>query len=217
MSAATEAAVGAKEGRIFYGWLIVLGAFLAMFTTSAVTSNSQSVFLMPMTQDLGWSRADFTWGQTIGTFFTSAAGFIVGSYVDAKGPRLFMFWGGIVLSISVVTMSQVDQLWQYLVLRGAGMTIGSIMIGNLVVNTTVSKWFVRRRAWAITLATIGLSSAGFVAPIMTSALVDAYGWRTSWMMLGIGLLFLVIPAAFLMRTPPRGLRHDARRRRSKRP
>jgi MFS family permease len=189
-------------GKVFYGWFIVLAAFMAMFTTSAVTSNSQSVFLLPMTQDLGWSRADFTWGQTIGTFMMSGAGFIVGSYIDAKGPRLFMFAGGICLSASVLAMSQVDALWHYLVLRGVGMTVGSIMIGNLVVNTTVSKWFVRRRAWAITLSTIGLSSAGFAAPILTSALVDAYGWRTSWVILGVGLLFLVLPAASLMRRRP---------------
>src|SRR3954454_11818352 len=79
--------------RFYYGWVIVIAAFLAMFTTSAVTSNSQSVFLSPMTHDLGWSRADFTWGQTIGTFIMSGAGFVVGSYLDAKGPRLFMLGG----------------------------------------------------------------------------------------------------------------------------
>jgi MFS family permease len=189
-------------GKVYYGWFIVLAAFLAMFTTSAVTSNSQSVFLVPMTKDLGWSRADFTWGQTIGTFFMSAAGFVVGSYVDAKGPRMFMFAGAAFLSVIVITMSQVHELWQYLVLRGAGMTLGSIMIGNLVVNTTVSKWFVRRRAWAITMSTIGLSLAGFAAPIFTSALVDAHGWRTAWVVLGVGLLFLVLPSAALMRRRP---------------
>jgi MFS family permease len=190
------------DGKLFYGWFIVLAAFLAMFTTSAVTSNSQSVFLTPMTTDLGWSRADFTWGQTIGTFFMSGAGFVVGSYIDARGPRLFMLAGGLCLSASVIAMSQVDSLWQYLVLRGAGMTIGSIMIGNLVVNTTVSKWFVRKRAWAISFSTIGLSLAGFVAPRLTAALVEAYGWRTAWVVLGIGLLFLVIPGALMMRRRP---------------
>jgi MFS family permease len=173
-----------------------------MFTTSAVTSNSQSVFLTPMTQDLGWSRADFTWGQTIGTFIMSGAGFIVGSYIDARGPRLFMFAGGLCLAASVIAMSQVEALWQYLVLRGAGMTLGSIMIGNLVVNTTVSKWFVRKRAWAIALSTAGLSLAGFAAPRMTAALVEAYDWRTAWVVLGVGLLFLVIPGALLMRRRP---------------
>src|SRR5262245_34288425 len=127
------------QTRFYYGWIIVVAAFLAMFTTSAVTSNSKSVFLTPMTHDLGWSRADFTWGQTIGTFIMSGACFVVGSYLDAKGPRVFMLGGGACLAASVIAMSQVDTLWQYLVLRCVGMTIGTIMIGNLVVNTTVSK------------------------------------------------------------------------------
>src|SRR3954471_8632414 len=188
--------------KVYYGWFIVIAAFLAMFTTSAVTSNSQSVFLTPMTHDLGWSRADFTWGQTIGTFIMSGAGFVVGSYLDAKGPRLFMLGGAAFLCASVVAMSQVDSLWQYLILRGIGMTLGTIMIGNLVVNTTVSKWFVRKRAWAIAMSTTGLSLAGFFAPRVTAALVEAYGWRTCWVILGIGLLFLVVPSALLMRRRP---------------
>jgi MFS family permease len=155
-----------------------------------------------MTADLGWTRADFTWGQTLGTFIMSGFGFLIGNFLDAKGPRPFMLAGAVCLSASVVAMSQVDSLWQYLVLRGLGITLGSIMIGNLVVNTTVSKWFVRRRAWAIAAATTGLSLGGAVAPRLTAALVDAYGWRTSWVVLGLGLLALVVPSALVMRRRP---------------
>jgi sugar phosphate permease len=52
------------------------------------------------------------------------------------------------------------------------------------------------------MSTTGLSLAGFAAPRVTAALVDAYGWRTSWVVLGIGLLFLVIPGALMMRRRP---------------
>jgi MFS family permease len=188
--------------KVYYGWFIVAAALCAMFTSSAIQSNSQSVFLLPMTTDLGWSRADFTWGQTIGTFIMSAAGFVVGSMLDARGPRLFMLIGGCCMAASVLAMSQVTELWQYLLLRGIGMTVGSIMIGNLVVNTTVSKWFVRRRAWAIAAATTGLSLGGFVAPLVTTALVESFGWRTSWVILAFALLVLVVPSALVMRRRP---------------
>src|SRR6478672_362789 len=100
-----------STGKVYYGWFIVIAAFLALFTTSAVTSNSQSVFLPPLTHDRGWSRADVTWGQTIGTFIMSGAGFVVGSFLDAKGPRMFMLSGAACLATSVIAMSQVDTLW----------------------------------------------------------------------------------------------------------
>jgi OFA family oxalate/formate antiporter-like MFS transporter len=188
--------------KVFYGWFIVAAALFAQFTASAIQSNSQTVFLKPMTTELGWSRADFTWGQTFGTFIMSGAGFFVGNFLDAKGPRPFMLAGAVCLSASVLAMSQVDSLWQYLVLRGIGITLGAIMIGNLVVNTTVSKWFVRRRAWAIAAATTGLSLSGAITPRITAALLEAYGWRTSWVILAFAMLVLVVPSALVMRRRP---------------
>jgi len=191
-----------RARNIYYGWFIVAAALCAQFTASAIQSNSQAVFLKPMTMDLGWSRTEFTWGQTLGTLIMSGAGFFVGNLLDPMGPRSFMLVGAVCLSASVLAMSQVETLWQYLVLRGIGITLGSLMIGNLVVNTTVSKWFVRRRAWAIAAATTGLSLSGALTPRITAALLDAYGWRTSWAILAFALLLLVVPSALVMRRRP---------------
>ena len=191
-----------RPEKVYYGWFIVAAALCSQLTAAAITSHAQAVFLRPMTHDLGWSRADFTWGQTIGTFVMSGAGFLVGNWLDAKGPRPFMLAGAVVMSLSVVAMSRVETLGQFLLLRGLAITCGSIMIGNLVVNTTVSKWFVRRRAWAIAAATTGLSISGAVTPRIVAALIAAYGWRTSWVVLGIGMLALVIPSALVMRRRP---------------
>ena len=191
-----------RPRNVYYGWFIVVAALLAQMTAAAIQSHAQAVFLEPMTTDLGWSRTDFTWAQTLGTLVMSAGGFIVGSLLDAKGPRPFMLLGAVVMSASVVSLSQVDSIWQFLFLRGVGITLGSIMLGNLVVNTTVSKWFVRKRAWAITIATIGLSVSGAVTPRIVAELISTYGWQTSWVILGLGLLVLVIPAAFVMRRRP---------------
>ncbi len=191
-----------RTTNIYYGWFIVVAALCAQMTAVAIQSHAQAVFLEPMTTDLGWSRTDFTWAQTFGTLVMSGGGFVVGSLLDAKGPRPFMLLGAVVMSASVVSLSQVDSVWQFLLLRGVGITLGSLMLGNLVVNTTVSKWFVRKRAWAITISTMGLSISGAVTPRIVAELISAYGWQTSWVILGLGLLVLAIPAAFVMRRRP---------------
>src|SRR5688572_24155080 len=96
-----------RPRNIFYGWFIVGAALIAQMTATALTSHAQAVFLRPMTEDLGWTRAEFTWGQTVGTFIMSGAGFLVGSMLDAKGPRPFMLAGSVVMCASVIAMSQV--------------------------------------------------------------------------------------------------------------
>ena len=191
-----------RPTKIYYGWFIVAAALCAQMAAVAIQSHAQAVFLEPMTTELGWSRTDFTWAQTFGTLVMSGGGFVIGSLLDAKGPRPFMLVGAVVMSASVVSLSQVDSVWQFLFLRGVGITLGSLMLGNLVVNTTVSKWFVRKRAWAITIATMGLSISGAVTPRIVAELISAFGWQTSWVILGLGLLVLVIPAAFVMRRRP---------------
>ncbi len=124
-----------RTTNIYYGWFIVVAALCAQMTAVAIQSHAQAVFLEPMTTDLGWSRTDFTWAQTFGTLVMSGGGFVVGSLLDAKGPRPFMLLGAVVMSASVVSLSQVDSVWQFLLLRGVGITLGSLMLGNLVVNT----------------------------------------------------------------------------------
>src|SRR5437588_13013843 len=71
-----------RPRNVYYGWFIVAAALFSQLTAAAITSHAQAVFLKPMTHDLGWSRADFTWGQTIGTFVMSGAGFFVGNFLD---------------------------------------------------------------------------------------------------------------------------------------
>jgi MFS family permease len=153
--------------RPYYGWVIVAAALMGMLIQGVIQAHSANVFLKPMTDDLGWSRTDFTWAQTVGVALMGFGGFFVGGMLDKHGPRRLMLTGALFASFSVAAQSQVNELWQYFLLRGVGVTIGSLLIGNLVVNVTVSKWFVRNRGWAIAFATTGISLGGiFLPPIL---------------------------------------------------
>jgi MFS family permease len=155
-----------------------------------------------MTEDLGWSRADFTWAQTVGVGLMGVCGFFAGTMLDKLGPRKLMLAGAVFASVSVMAQSQVHELWHYLLLRGLGVTMGSLLIGNLVVNVTVSKWFVRNRGWAIALATTGISLGGILLPPLLARLITIYGWRSSWVVLGIVVFMLIAPSALVMRRRP---------------
>ena len=76
------------------------------------------------------------------------------------------------------------------------------MIGNLSVNVTLGKWFVEKRGKAVALAGMGISLAGIVLPPVATLLVDNFGWRQSWRMLGAISLLMTLPAAFAVRRRP---------------
>ena len=87
------------------------------------------------------------------------------------------------------------------------------MVGPLVVNVTLSKWFVVRRGWAITIGSMGVSLASLIMPVLMTRVVDAEGWRTGYLVMGIMVWVLVIPVALLMRRMPEdyGLLPDGKR------
>jgi MFS family permease len=95
---------------------------------------------------------------------------------------------------------------------GVAVSAGAAMTGNLVVNVTLSKWFVDKRGRAVGWASMGVSLAGVLLTPLTTELIDQYGWRSAWRTLAIGAAVLLIPAALAMRRAPEdhGLFPDGR-------
>ena len=192
----------ARRPVVFYGWYIVAAALIGQFISAGTQAYAVGAFLKPMISDLGWSREEFSLVQTISVTVGGLLGFVIGGMIDRRGPRLLMFIGGIVTGITVMLTSQVHELWQFYLIRGVGQAIGLAMVGNLVVNVTVAKWFVVRRGMAVAIASLGISLGGVIMTPLVTWWVDAYGWRTAWVLLGILIWVLALPSALIMRRTP---------------
>ncbi|MSQ61516.1 MAG: MFS transporter [Dehalococcoidia bacterium] len=191
------------SGRSVYpGWWIVGAAMVAQFVSIGMHVFVTPLFLKPMTESLGWDRADFIVATTIGQFVMGGIGFSIGGYLDRYGARPLMLIGATVLGISTFSLGFVDELWQWLLLRGVVSTIGAALIGNLVVNVTLSKWFVEQRGRMIGIASIGLSIGGLIMPPLMSPIIENYSWEVAWRVLGLITLVLMYPSALLMRRQP---------------
>ena len=201
-AAATATTAVASRPLIFYGWWIVLGAIVALFVSAGTQGSVSGVFLRPMSEDLGWTRAQFTIATSLGTGVSGLIGFFIGGYVDRVGARPLMVVGVTIVGGSLLAISRIEELWQFIVLRGLIFTIGFVLIGNLVVNVTVSKWFVERRGWAISMASLGFSLASITMPLVMIPVVDTLGWRDGWVVMGVASWVLVYPVALIMRRQP---------------
>ncbi len=198
--------------RYFYGWNIVGGAAGAMFASSALQGYGTGPFFVPMSDDLGWSRTEFILAITVGQFVMAGTSMYVGHLLDRHGPRPLMLIGTAIAAASLVASAQITELWQWVAVRGLAVALGAALAGGLVVNVTMSKWFVERRGRAIGFAAMGISLSGVVVPPALTALVDGVGWRTAWELLAIGFVALMLPAALIMRRRPEdhGLNPDGR-------
>lgn len=195
----------------YYGWYIVVGAFIAAMMSMGVQAYTLGVFLKPMTEELGWSRTDISFGQTITTVATGFMGVVIGRRLDSHGARALMVGGAIIGGFGFMALGAVQELWQYYVVRAGLVAIGSVGMGGLVVNVAVANWFVRRRGRAIAIGMMGTSVAALLLPTASDQLIDAVGWRSAWVGIGLAVWVLVIPTAWLvMRRRPEdfGLQPD---------
>lgn len=195
-------APAANAGRFYYGYWLIGAAFVAQFVSVGSQNYVVGAFLKPMTDDLGWTRAEYTYARTIAQVIMAFTGFFIGAHVDRNGGRKLMLAGIVILSASLFSLSFTQELWHWLLLNGLIMTVGAAMIGNLVVNVTLAKWFVERRGFAVALASMGVSMAGVLLTPAMTRVIDEWGWRAGWRWMGIGALVLVVPVALMMRRSP---------------
>jgi MFS family permease len=72
----------------------------------------------------------------------------------------------------------------------------------MTADSTVSKWFVRRRGRAMAFCTMGMSAAGVALPIPLAFLITQLGWRETWVVVGLSIALLASLAAPFMRRRP---------------
>ncbi|MCH8257300.1 MAG: hypothetical protein IIA75_05280 [Proteobacteria bacterium] len=83
------------------------------------------------------------------------------------------------MAIEFYLLALIEYLWQWIILNGLVLTVGAALIGNLVVNVTLAKWFVDFRGRAIAFAAMGVSFAGVILTPVVTFVIDSEGWRVA--------------------------------------
>jgi MFS family permease len=192
-----------NEAKFFYGWVIVAVGFLAHIASAFSISSTLSVFLKPLSQDLGLSRGVFSLIRSGEILIGAAAAPVIGTLLDRHGGRWLIAAGGLVSGIGFLLLGQVKDFWQFAMVRWLLISPGDSLMGSMVVNVSISQWFVRMRGRALALAGMGHGLAKVCMPVAAASLILYSGWRGAWAVFGLVTLVLVVgPSLLLMRRRP---------------
>lgn len=186
----------------YYGWWIVAAAIVCQFAFMSFSQAVVGIFMKPALNELGWPVWQFTLGPSLAVGVGALSGVFAGPIVDKSGPRRLILLGAFVSAICFYALGRQSNLLVFLALYMLAGLIGWNLFGPLVVNSTLNKWFIRKRGWALAIGSIGISLAGMLTPITMTAIVDSVGWRDAYTVLAFFTLLLVIPMAFVMRRSP---------------
>jgi MFS family permease len=173
-------------GRGFLASLLIL-TFL-MNTIGRGITETFAVFLLPVEQGLGVTRAQITATYSI---FAVAYGFsapFTGQLIDRFGARITYGFGLGVLGLGYVAAGFATTMWHYYICVGLLGGLGSAALGMVIASSLLSRWFTNRIGSVMSLPYAAVGAGMLLLPPLTQLLLNGFGWRTTHMLLGGGVL-----------------------------
>lgn len=197
----SEAGSPAKSrSRFFYGYTIVIAATWMMTLIYGMRS-AYGLFLKPVTDDFGWSRAAVSGAFSISMIVQGIMAPLMGGLTDRLGPRVILVVATVLSGAGYLLLLLTDSMWQLYLFYGV--IVGVSMSGYLVpLLSTLARWFSRRRNLVSGISLGGISLGSLLAPPGVNWLIAEHGWRIAFAVLGIiCLVFIAFVSYFIRRQP----------------
>jgi MFS family permease len=190
--------------RVTRGWVIVMTSVLGITVSfGSLVIFTFGVFLKPLSGQFGWSRAEISLAFTLTALMVAVFSPFIGRLVDRVGARKVLLPCVAVYGAAFCCLALVKSL--------AGLYAIYVLLGVVGNGTTqlcyarvISAWFDRRRGIALATMMAGVGAGAIGIPPLATWLIEAYGWRQAYLLLGGSVFVLgMIPAALWLReTPP---------------
>jgi MFS family permease len=186
----------ATRGGLHHAW-VVLGALVVVMLLGSGLRAVFGVFIKPMEATFGWDRAALSGAAAISLLLLGAAGPIVGWLADQWGPRRVIFVSSILLGLGAMLSSRVSALWQIYITCGVLMGLGAGGVGMSTGAALAARWFEARRGLVMGLVGGAMSAGQLVIVPLAVWFTLSYGWRQSFLYLGVLLLVIALPLTLL--------------------
>lgn len=194
----------------FYGWAMMVVGGMGLLASSPAQSYTFAVFMDPVSAELGLSRTAISSAYALATLAAAFGLTPVGWLMDRFGGRLIITGLTVMLGLASIAFGYIGSLlWLtlgFVAMRFLGQ--GALM---LTCNTLVAQWFNRKRGVALSLSGLGFSAGMAIYPPLTQWAIEQWGWRPTWLWLGLSVwVLMLLPAWLLIHDRPEalGLRPD---------
>jgi sugar phosphate permease len=194
----------------FYGWVVLACLCCAGFSRQGGAVATLSIFVEPLTREFGWSRTALSGAVSLGGVLAAMSSPLIGPVLDRRGSRLTLCLAVLVTGVAMLLLSLTNSLPVfYLLFCIARMNWAGPF--DLGIYSALNNWFVARRAFATSIATMA-QMAGLVAmPLIAELAMRHHSWRAGWLAIGASVLLIgFLPVWLLMVRRPEdlGLRPD---------
>ncbi len=190
-----------KKPGLFYGWVIVGLGCLVMAVIMGIIYNCFSQFIKPVGDALGFSRQQMSICQTLISLSQVIIGLLWGKILSKIGLKKYMLIIAVIAPINFALYSTANSLWQ-LYLHSAISGVAQASLCVLPFSMILANWFNDQRGTAIGIAFMGSGLGGMIFNPVAVALIERFGWRTAFLVLGCIMAVIAIPCTLLIRIRP---------------
>ena len=196
---------GSQSKGLFYGWYIA-AAIVIIAVVGNGARTSFGAFLLPMETHFGWDRSTISLAASIAFLLGGLSQPFMGQALDRFGGRNVIGLSLLVMGLSTALLSLTFNFFFLLFMFGFVSSIALSGASTTNTGAVLARWFRRRRATVMGLNTAGVSVGGLVIAPCAVFLIQRFDWRVSWAALGLAILVLAVPLAYLvLRENPRDM------------
>ncbi len=191
--------------QIYYGWKIVAAILVLLTFSSGLSFYNHSIYLNALAAQPAFDVQ--TASLAVSIFFLSGgiAGLWVAKWVQEYDPRICISAGAVISFIALSSLAYVETVWQLFVAYsffGVGFSASSL----IPATTLVARWFHKKRAMALSIASTGLSLGGVVLTPLCVLLVESLSFEVAAPIMGVMYIVGVIPVAWIwLRASPESM------------
>ena len=196
---ANGAATTRSTSGFFYGWIVVIAAFLAFGIVYGTVTYSFTVFVNPIATAFGTTPTKVLLAFTLTNVGTGVLGVYAGRMLMRYRIRTGMMIGLAFMAVGFFLLSTITALWQMYLLYGIIIAFGAIIVAPLGASSLVTNWFTASRGRALTVATLGTSFGQLVLPRVAASVINDYGWQSAYRVFAVAMV-VAMPLIFFLVT-----------------
>lgn len=191
-----------RNKKIHYAWIILILTFIALLSAQGVRL-SFGAFITPWEEEFSTTRGVISLVAFISYLVFAFSQPFIGRLIDRYGVRSILSFSILLVGISTLLTFFVTSPWQLMIIYGILASIGFGGSSNVAGTIAISNWFVEKKGLALGLMSAG-TAAGQLLLVPLSLILNAqFGWKTTVVILGCFLTFIIFPLLFLfIRTYP---------------
>jgi sugar phosphate permease len=187
--------------RFHYAWVVVAVTFVSLLTAQAVRA-TPGLIMLPLETEFGWDRASISLAVAVSLIAFGLGGPLGGAMVDRFGPRRVLLAGIALITGGIWTLLAVRELWQFYVIWGIAIGVGTGAAGQVVSAAVAHRWFRKHQGMVVGLFGAAVSAGQLVFIPLMAAILVVDGWRAAMTVIAIATAVILVPVLLFMRDRP---------------